>query len=185
MVHFLNRFTVWTGLVAVGKLDLHWGEPGSETWDVSKPDLVVPENLVCELKLYTVLSTSAWKLRQQALDQLWSLNAVSVNQCALTSFFSVLFWQRYGKNNLLHCRVQYGYLLQYFIMVNDVYFLHDLYVTGSGKTLSYLTPIIELIHRHRQLTDPSASPEKNSPQAIILVPTRELADQIMVRKHWR
>ncbi|XP_064602534.1 probable ATP-dependent RNA helicase DDX28 [Liolophura sinensis] len=51
--------------------------------------------------------------------------------------------------------------------------------TGSGKTLAYLTPLIELIHRHGQVTDRSTPSWKNSPQAIIVVPTRELADQIM------
>ncbi|XP_041353805.1 probable ATP-dependent RNA helicase DDX28 [Gigantopelta aegis] len=49
--------------------------------------------------------------------------------------------------------------------------------TGSGKTLAYLLPLVEIIYQQNQLMTKEIS--KNSPKAIILVPSRELADQIM------
>ncbi|GAB1609626.1 probable ATP-dependent RNA helicase DDX28 [Argonauta hians] len=49
--------------------------------------------------------------------------------------------------------------------------------TGSGKTLSYLLPIFQLIKQHKELIQESK--HKNSPKSIILVPSRELAVQIM------
>jgi len=48
--------------------------------------------------------------------------------------------------------------------------------TGSGKTLAYLLPIMQLIHQHNQQY--GGSDETNSPRAVILVPSRELAIQI-------
>ncbi|KAI1426140.1 ATP-dependent RNA helicase DBP9 [Xylaria sp. FL1777] len=44
--------------------------------------------------------------------------------------------------------------------------------TGSGKTLCYLLPLIESVLRCRETTQPSTS-------ALVLVPTRELADQVL------
>ena len=43
------------------------------------------------------------------------------------------------------------------------------YKTGSGKTLSYLLPIINKLQSHSQI---------NGARALILIPTRDLADQI-------
>lgn len=44
--------------------------------------------------------------------------------------------------------------------------------TGSGKTLCYLLPLIEGILRSKEAT-------KNATSALVLVPTRELADQVL------
>ncbi len=41
--------------------------------------------------------------------------------------------------------------------------------TGTGKTLSFLIPIVEMLQR---------TPERNAAQALILLPTRELAMQV-------
>ncbi|KAL5008138.1 hypothetical protein ScPMuIL_013719 [Solemya velum] len=49
--------------------------------------------------------------------------------------------------------------------------------TGSGKTLAYLLPLMELVQRQHRLG--LALPPK-SPKAVILVPARELVDQIVV-----
>ena len=43
------------------------------------------------------------------------------------------------------------------------------YKTGSGKTLSYLLPIINKLQSHSQIV---------GARALILIPTRDLADQI-------
>jgi ATP-dependent RNA helicase DDX54/DBP10 len=43
------------------------------------------------------------------------------------------------------------------------------YKTGSGKTLSYLLPLINKLQSHSQI---------NGARALILIPTRDLADQI-------
>src|SRR3984957_601533 len=41
--------------------------------------------------------------------------------------------------------------------------------TGTGKTLSFLIPIVEMLQK---------TPERNAAQALILLPTRELAMQV-------
>uniref|UniRef100_A0A1I7XZR6 ATP-dependent RNA helicase n=1 Tax=Steinernema glaseri TaxID=37863 RepID=A0A1I7XZR6_9BILA len=46
--------------------------------------------------------------------------------------------------------------------------------TGSGKTAAYLLPIIAIIDRLKS----NSAPASNSPYAIVLVPTRELACQV-------
>lgn len=46
--------------------------------------------------------------------------------------------------------------------------------TGTGKTLAYLLPIFDQMIRHFG----SKRPKKNAPYALILSPTRELAQQI-------
>ena len=43
------------------------------------------------------------------------------------------------------------------------------YKTGSGKTLSYLLPLINKLQSHSQIV---------GARALILIPTRDLADQI-------
>jgi len=43
--------------------------------------------------------------------------------------------------------------------------------TGTGKTLSFLIPIIEMLQK---------TPDRNAAQALILLPTRELAMQVEV-----
>ena len=47
--------------------------------------------------------------------------------------------------------------------------------TGSGKTLAFLLPLIELLKRD-EVDGSRALPKR--PKALILVPTRELADQV-------
>lgn len=48
--------------------------------------------------------------------------------------------------------------------------------TGSGKTLAFLLPMIDRIHRQRQIFGPTQFP--NRPMGVVLTPSRELADQI-------
>lgn len=48
--------------------------------------------------------------------------------------------------------------------------------TGSGKTLAYAIPILQGILTHRDT--PSAASEGGKTRALILVPTRELAEQV-------
>lgn len=53
--------------------------------------------------------------------------------------------------------------------------------TGSGKTLAYLLPIIQLLKQAEALrlpTDPALRVRRR-PRAIVIVPTRELAEQVM------
>lgn len=47
--------------------------------------------------------------------------------------------------------------------------------TGSGKTLAYAIPILQAILTHR---DTAAGAEGGKTRALILVPTRELAEQV-------
>jgi len=54
--------------------------------------------------------------------------------------------------------------------------------TGSGKTSAYCLPVIQKIILSKELL-PNNSKERNNVRAIILVPTRELADQVY--KHIR
>lgn len=49
--------------------------------------------------------------------------------------------------------------------------------TGSGKTLAYLLPIFEQILQWKENV---IKPSFNAPYVLILVPSRELADQIRV-----
>jgi ATP-dependent RNA helicase RhlE len=48
--------------------------------------------------------------------------------------------------------------------------------TGSGKTLAYVLPILHMLKTLEIEGSPVTEP--NSPRAIVLVPTRELADQV-------
>lgn len=50
--------------------------------------------------------------------------------------------------------------------------------TGCGKTLAYLTPLIQKILAHKQKV--KSNNQLNSPLALVIVPGRELADQIGV-----
>jgi len=50
---------------------------------------------------------------------------------------------------------------------------------GSGKTLAFLLPIIEQIHKYDSFYGSSLAP--NRPLGVIITPLRELADQIYVR----
>ncbi len=49
---------------------------------------------------------------------------------------------------------------------------------GSGKTLAFLLPILERIHKHN--LEYGSTQNTNTPKAVILVPSRELAFQIHV-----
>jgi ATP-dependent RNA helicase RhlE len=49
--------------------------------------------------------------------------------------------------------------------------------TGTGKTAGFTLPILQLLMRH---ANTSASPARHPVRALILAPTRELADQIYV-----
>jgi superfamily II DNA/RNA helicase len=50
--------------------------------------------------------------------------------------------------------------------------------TGSGKTLSYLLPMIEHMQRHEAALN-GARPRPSRPRALVLLPTRELAVQTL------
>lgn len=50
--------------------------------------------------------------------------------------------------------------------------------TGCGKTLAYLTPIIQKVIHHKEKV--KSNKQLNSPYALIIVPGRELAEQIGV-----
>ncbi|MGI4831569.1 MAG: DEAD/DEAH box helicase, partial [Janthinobacterium lividum] len=52
--------------------------------------------------------------------------------------------------------------------------------TGTGKTLSFLVPMIE---RLEEISEPSGKGKKNSLLALILLPTRELAMQVLEHYH--
>ncbi len=52
--------------------------------------------------------------------------------------------------------------------------------TGTGKTLSFLVPMIE---RLEEISEPSARGKKNPILALILLPTRELAMQVLENYH--
>ena len=52
--------------------------------------------------------------------------------------------------------------------------------TGTGKTLSFLVPMIE---RLEEISEPSARGKKNPVLALILLPTRELAMQVLENYH--
>src|SRR5690554_7063470 len=49
--------------------------------------------------------------------------------------------------------------------------------TGTGKTAGFALPILQLLMRN---ANTSASPARHPVRALILAPTRELADQIYV-----
>lgn len=49
--------------------------------------------------------------------------------------------------------------------------------TGSGKTLCYVLPVLDRLKRLEEAGN--ASVEPSSPRALILVPTRELGDQVL------
>lgn len=53
-------------------------------------------------------------------------------------------------------------------------------VSGSGKTLAYLLPIMELIAREKENETEHDTVLENCPRCIVLVPTKELAEQIKV-----
>lgn len=50
--------------------------------------------------------------------------------------------------------------------------------TGSGKTLSYLMPLVHNIKAHEEALG-GKKPRPRRPRAIVLVPTRELAGQVL------
>ena len=52
--------------------------------------------------------------------------------------------------------------------------------TGTGKTLSFLVPMVE---RLNEISDPSVRGKKNPVLALILLPTRELAMQVLEHYH--
>lgn len=53
--------------------------------------------------------------------------------------------------------------------------------TGSGKTLTYLLPVVQMLKHAELMRDVTDAPLRvaRRPRAIILVPTRELADQVL------
>ena len=53
---------------------------------------------------------------------------------------------------------------------------------GNGKTLAFLLPIMEKILRVKKNLEP-VELSLNKPIAVIVVPMRELADQIFVSSH--
>lgn len=51
-------------------------------------------------------------------------------------------------------------------------------VTGSGKTLAYLAPIINQLRNEE--TEEGLVPRLKRPRALILLPSRDLASQVLV-----
>lgn len=49
--------------------------------------------------------------------------------------------------------------------------------TGSGKTLAYLMPIVQMLRKDEQESGESTRPRR--PRALVLCPTRELAEQVL------
>lgn len=49
-------------------------------------------------------------------------------------------------------------------------------VTGSGKTMAYVLPVLEMLHRRNR--DPDARLKPNQVGALVICPTRELAIQV-------
>eukprot|EP00850_Spirogloea_muscicola_P022395 SM000291S10873 [mRNA] locus=s291:38922:44914:- [translate_table: standard] len=49
--------------------------------------------------------------------------------------------------------------------------------TGSGKTLAYLLPVVQSLRRDEAASGKSARPKR--PRAVVLCPTRELAEQVL------
>ena len=49
--------------------------------------------------------------------------------------------------------------------------------TGSGKTFAYLLPLLQKLFTH---TNDSSSNKKLVPRAFVLVPTRELCQQVQL-----
>lgn len=57
----------------------------------------------------------------------------------------------------------------------------DLFIasqTGSGKTLAYLLPLIELLRKEERESLATVGTRPSRPRVLVLVPTRELADQV-------
>lgn len=57
----------------------------------------------------------------------------------------------------------------------------DLFIasqTGSGKTLAYLLPLVELLRKEERESAGAVGTRPSSPRVLVLVPTRELADQV-------
>ena len=50
--------------------------------------------------------------------------------------------------------------------------------TGSGKTISFLSPVIDIMLKKGPPSDKQLKPGVSAPLCLILVPTRELAEQI-------
>ena len=53
--------------------------------------------------------------------------------------------------------------------------------TGSGKTLAYVLPLMQQLKEH-EASDSTFVSRPDRPRAIILVPSRELALQVTVRR---
>ncbi|XP_014677109.1 PREDICTED: ribosome biogenesis protein BMS1 homolog [Priapulus caudatus] len=52
----------------------------------------------------------------------------------------------------------------------------DVHIAGSGKTVAYLAPVVQQIFDANSAS--TTRPPTNSPQALVLVPGRELAEQV-------
>jgi len=71
-------------------------------------------------------------------------------------------------------------LLYSFALAHAVVKLDHAFLSlGSGKTLAFLLPVIEQVHKYHLLYGESCAP--NRPLSVIVTPSRELADQIYVR----
>lgn len=56
--------------------------------------------------------------------------------------------------------------------------------TGCGKTLAYLIPVIQQILEWKQASSSSSERSPNTPLAVVISPSRELAAQIGVYIHF-
>ena len=79
--------------------------------------------------------------------------------------------------------VFYGMQQLYIIIYNYNYiksFLNSIAPTGSGKTLAYSLPMIPHIEASRDSALKARITRRAGPVAIVLVPTRELAIQVVM-----
>ena len=58
------------------------------------------------------------------------------------------------------------------------YLVYMVYVSGSGKTLAYLAPVISELRREE--AEEGVVPRIRRPRALVVLPSRDLALQVLV-----
>ena len=62
--------------------------------------------------------------------------------------------------------------------VHRYYTLFSIYGLGSGKTLAYLAPVISELRREE--AEEGVVPRLRRPRALVVLPSRDLASQVLV-----